>query len=107
MKFSAKTTMKTATFRDLSLGRHQGVLGENPLAGYLDARERYRPRTLGNLAVYAAFTGVVVALALSLLNLYRVATRPEMEGDACRDALIDEKGGEDRERTEEGGDEGT
>lgn len=90
MKFSAKTVMKTATFRDLSLGRHQGVLGENPLSGYLDSRERYSTHTMGNLAVYAAFTGVVVALALSLLNLYRVATRPEMDIDTSREALIEE-----------------
>ena len=39
MKFSTKTVMKMATFRNLSLGRNQGSLVVNPLAGYLDARE--------------------------------------------------------------------
>lgn len=32
----AKTTMNTATFRDLSLANLQGTLVENPLSGYRD-----------------------------------------------------------------------
>lgn len=34
MKFMAKTTMNTATFRDLSLATAQGTLVDRPLAGY-------------------------------------------------------------------------
>lgn len=34
MKFMAKTTMNTATFRDLALANAQGTLVDNPLSGY-------------------------------------------------------------------------
>lgn len=41
MKFMAKTTMYTATFRDLSLASSQGTLVENPLSGYRDGSISY------------------------------------------------------------------
>lgn len=73
MKFSAKTVMKTATFRDLSLGRSQGVLAENPLSGYFDASEQYQQQTLGNIGTYFFLVSMAAALCYSLWNLYKVA----------------------------------
>jgi hypothetical protein len=36
MKFMAKTTMNTATFRDIALANSQGTLVSNPLSGVND-----------------------------------------------------------------------
>eukprot|EP00804_Cyclotella_cryptica_P002572 CCRYP_010406-RA/>CCRYP_010406-RA protein AED:0.04 eAED:0.04 QI:451/1/1/1/1/1/3/884/508 len=75
MKFSAKTVMKTATFRDLSLGMHQGTLAENPLSGYFDASQQYRVHTLGNVATYLFLVATSAAFILSVLNFFRVVKR--------------------------------
>ena len=75
MKFSAKTVMKTATFRDLSLGRYQGSLVEYPLSGYFDASKQYRQKTWGNVGTYFFLASASCVLLLSLWNLVRVAGR--------------------------------
>lgn len=52
MKFSAKTVMKTATFRDLSLGRTQATLVEYPLSGFFDNTDHYQKNTMENIRTY-------------------------------------------------------
>jgi hypothetical protein len=42
MKFMAKTTMKTATFRDMTLAQQQGTLADAPLSGY-QLKVRHNP----------------------------------------------------------------
>ena len=91
MKFSAKTVMKTATFRDLSLGRNQGSLVEYPLSGYFDASQQYRRQTMGNVATYFFLVAAAAALVLSLWNLYKVskqARRSNVGVAANSDSLL-------------------
>lgn len=73
MKFSAKTVMKTATFRDLSLGRNQGVLAKYPLSGYFDGSQQYIHETKGNVGTYIFLVSASCALCFSVWNLYKVA----------------------------------
>ena len=42
MKFMAKTTMNTATFRDMSLGRYQGTLTATQMNGYNVSKSWHR-----------------------------------------------------------------
>ena len=42
MKFMAKTTMKTATFRDLALASAQGTLVDTPMSGYFNVKNKAR-----------------------------------------------------------------
>jgi len=72
MKFSAKTVMKTATFRDLSLGRTQQTLVEYPLSGFLDESDHYHRHTMDNIATYFYLCAAVLATIYSLYNLYIV-----------------------------------
>jgi len=51
----AKTTMNTATFRDLSLARMQGTLADSPLAGFMTQNGRkgyYRRASFGTFLTY-------------------------------------------------------
>ena len=91
MKFSAKTVMKTATFRDLSLGRYQGSLAENPLSGYVDSSTEYQQQSMGNVSTYFFLVGASAALCLSLWNLYRVvkqSRRGNVGGSTNSDSLL-------------------
>ena len=72
MKFSAKTYMQTATFRDLSLGRSQSTLVDSPLSGYFLSTDHYQKNTLGNFKTYGFLTFTVVALIYSVYNLSAV-----------------------------------
>lgn len=72
MKFSAKTVMKTATFRDMSLGRAQGTLVKSPLAGYLNTRGAYRQKLVGNFFTYFFFALSSFALIYALVSFNRV-----------------------------------
>ena len=78
MKFSAKTYMKTATFRDLSLGRAQGTLVEDPFSGYIDESNwlsntlgisKYYQQTLLNLVTYFFFMGTVFGMCTAIYLL--------------------------------------
>jgi hypothetical protein len=75
MKFSAKTVMKTATFRDLSLAKHQGTLVKDPLAGYYDDRHLYRHRGWQHTGNYFFLFLSCGALAFSVWNFYKVHTQ--------------------------------
>jgi hypothetical protein len=54
MKFMAKTTMNTATFRDLAVATAQGTLVDQPLAGYYAARTSFGMSTLGTYLFFVA-----------------------------------------------------
>ena len=73
MKFSAKTTMHTATFRDLSLGRNQATLVKYPLSGFFDEQDRYTRDVVGNFVTYFFFASVVFGFLYSVYYLYKVA----------------------------------
>ena len=74
MKFSAKTVMKTATFRDVSLARAQGTLVKDPLSGYREnSRGPYRMTMLRNYLGFFFFIGTTIAMIASLYLLYMVA----------------------------------
>ena len=79
MKFSAKTVMKTATFRDLSLGRTQATLVEYPLSGFFADTDHYHRNTMSNVKTYAFLTATVVGLVYSVFNLYVVWKNVKVE----------------------------
>lgn len=72
MKFSAKTVMKTATFRDLSLARTQATLAQYPLSGFFEEDDHYHRHTMASLGTYFFLIAVVVAFVYSLINLFVV-----------------------------------
>lgn len=80
MKFSAKTVMKTATFRDLSLGRTQATLVEYPLTGFFEETDHYRLNTMGNIGTYFCLSAAVMGFFYSLFNLYFVSKVAKAEG---------------------------
>lgn len=85
MKFSAKTVMKTATFRDLSLGRTQATLVEYPLSGFLDAADHYRRHWMDNFVTYFSLSAAVIVLFYSLYTFYtavKVAKTEELKNDS-------------------------
>jgi len=72
MKFSAKTVMNTATFRDLSLGKTQATLAEYPLSGFYENSDKYKKDTIGNIRTYAFLGFTMIGLIYSLYNLVAV-----------------------------------
>jgi len=79
MKFSAKTVMKTATLRDLSLGRTQATLVEYPLSGFFEDTDHYRRDTMGNIGTYLFFCAAVCAMLFSLFNLCVISRAAKLE----------------------------
>jgi hypothetical protein len=55
MKFSAKTYMQTATFRDMSLGRKHNTMADSPLAGFYHNAE-YQSYFWTNFWTYFMFS---------------------------------------------------
>jgi hypothetical protein len=85
MKFSAKTVMKTATFRDLSLGRTQTTLVEYPLSGFFVDTDHYQRHTMTNIRTYAFFSVTVIGLLYSVFNLYMVWKNVGVGGSKAAD----------------------
>lgn len=69
MKFMAKTVMKTATFRDMSLANAQGTLTDTPLAAY---RHSARHRALLAVSVYLGFLFAGCCLCTGVRKFMRV-----------------------------------
>ena len=88
MKFSAKTVMKTATFRDMSLGRAQGSLVKSPLAGYLHTSGLYRQKMMGNVWTYFFFALTSGALIYALVNFFHVKKETNFEFDNHESLLV-------------------
>ena len=87
MKFSAKLVMKTATFRDVSLGTAQATLTANPLSGYVKSSKSYRREGFENFMTWFFLVGVSSAFVYSLWNLYKVSKEteimPELKAALC------------------------
>lgn len=93
MKFSAKTVMKTATFRDMSLGRAQGTLAKSPLAGYLHTKGMYREKMMGNFFTYFFFASATLFLVYALVSFYRVKIDTKYEfNTSTNESLLVDKG---------------
>jgi hypothetical protein len=81
MKFMAKTTMNTATFRDLSLARSQGTLVDSPLAGYLDGKARsnhYFLQNAGSVANYMFLAVSATVLVYGVANFWKVRRKVKL-----------------------------
>ncbi len=92
IKFSAQTRLQTATFRGLSLGKHQGTLTKYPLSGFVDAKKEYHSKTRGNFIKYSFLFLSSCAFCFSLWNLYKVTKNTRQRGNdaSSQDALIDD-----------------
>jgi hypothetical protein len=92
MKFSAKTTMYTATFRDLSLARSQNSLAAAPMSGYWSSDRHYNRAWLGNLATYALLALATTCLCCACFSLYKAKTETDYDlSGVFRDSLLSEK----------------
>ncbi|KAL7554809.1 hypothetical protein ACHAWF_018358 [Thalassiosira exigua] len=87
MKFSAKTVMKTATFKDIALGDSQGSLAESPLSGYIDGSHEYKQNKMGTFLAYFFLTLMSFLFIYSLVGLFMAVKRMKAS-QASRDALL-------------------
>jgi hypothetical protein len=81
MKFSAKTVMYTATFRDLALGKMQHTLVETQMSKYYDSS--YEQDFIGNFVTYFVFTSALLCLLTSLVCCYRCKQQGEYDVDGA------------------------
>jgi len=70
MKFMAKTTMNTATFRDMSLGRYQGTLTATQMNGY-NIRNSWRGNLFSNVLTYLFLCASLVIFFYGCIFLYK------------------------------------
>jgi len=90
MKFSAKTVMQTATFRDMSLARAQNSLAAKPLSGFLNFDFRYRRQFFANVFTYLLLIFSTWCLCYSCVFLYRAKQEhrvafTDIQGDLMAD----------------------
>ena len=71
MKFMAKTTMNTATFRDMSLGRYQGTLVATPLNGF-QGKQSWRKESWSNKLTYLFLSVSVIIFLYGLIYFLRM-----------------------------------
>lgn len=88
MKFSAKTVMKTATFRDLSVASNRGTLAEYPLSGFIDHSWKYQRHTAGNVLTYLFLVSAIAIFCYSLLTLSNIVKGARVV-PTLRAALLD------------------
>ena len=77
----AKTTMNTATFRDLSLGRSQGTLVDHPLAGFMGANVRSRHYLVDSVGTVFNYVFLVVSVAVlfyGVTNFWKVRRKVKL-----------------------------
>lgn len=67
----AKTTMNTATFRDMSMGRYQGTLVSTPLAGF-EGKKHWRTESFSNKLTYFFLAVAALFFAYGLIFFIRV-----------------------------------
>ena len=72
MKFSAKTVMRTATFRDIAISHSQGTLASNSLAGYINESFEFHSKTKTNAITYTFLIAMSMLCAGSLYYLVKV-----------------------------------
>jgi hypothetical protein len=71
MKFMAKTTMNTATFRDMSLGRYQGTLTATQMNGY-NVSKTWRREGFSTFLTYLFLCSSLVFFMYGSIYLYKV-----------------------------------
>lgn len=64
MKFMAKTTMYTATFRDLVLANTQGTLVDHPLSGYRDGNIKYLSSYNATRSVFLEYLFLIFSICV-------------------------------------------
>jgi hypothetical protein len=72
MKFMAKTTMKSATFRDLAVANAQGTLVDSPMSGYRVQR-KHRQTFFGTYFFFAVSTLFFIASAFRFRRVRKEA----------------------------------
>ncbi|KAL7499869.1 hypothetical protein ACHAWT_008717 [Skeletonema menzelii] len=72
MKFSAKTTMRTATFRDLAMANMQGTLTTQSLAGYVNESFEFHSKTKTNAITYTFLISMSMLCACSIYYLVKI-----------------------------------
>ena len=72
MKFMAKTTMNTATFRDLTLGKTQGTLVNYPFTGNSATQTNYRKLAFGTFFTYVFFLFSTAVCLLGVVSFVKV-----------------------------------
>lgn len=79
MKFMAKTSMNTATFRDMSLGRYQGTLTATQMNGY-NVSNTWRREGFSNVLTYFFLCVSLIIFIYGSVYLYKakVATNYQM-----------------------------
>lgn len=92
MKFSAKTVMQTATFRDMSLARAQNSLASKPLSGFMNLDHYYRNEFFGNVFTYLLLGFSLFCLCYSLVFLYKVRRDTNYDFADIQGDLLAEKG---------------
>jgi len=70
MKFMAKTTMNTATFRDMSLGRYQGTLTATQMNGY-NVNKNWRREAFSNVLTYFFLCVSLVIFGYGSIYFYK------------------------------------
>lgn len=72
MKFSAKTVMKVASFRDISIANLQGTLSKNALSGFVDTSFEFHNKTKTNALTYTFLISMSLLCIGSLVYLVKV-----------------------------------
>jgi hypothetical protein len=67
----AKTTMNTATFRDMSMGRYLGTLVSTPLSGF-EGSKSWRSESFSNKMTYFFLCVAAIVFAYGLIYFVRV-----------------------------------
>ena len=70
MKFMAKTTMNTATFRDMSLGRYQGTLTATQMNGFSGSKN-WRQEAWENALTYLFLSFSLVVFIYGSVYFYK------------------------------------
>ena len=72
MKFSAKTVMRTASFRDLAIANLQGTLTSHSLSGYVDQTYEFHSHTKTNALTYTFLISMCMLCVASLVYLVKI-----------------------------------
>lgn len=72
MKFSAKTVMRTASFRDLAMANLQGTLTTHSLSGFVDTTFEFQNKNKTNALTYTFLVSMSLLCLGSLYYLVQV-----------------------------------
>eukprot|EP00573_Skeletonema_grethae_P002842 CAMPEP_0201688566 /NCGR_PEP_ID=MMETSP0578-20130828/2310_1 /ASSEMBLY_ACC=CAM_ASM_000663 /TAXON_ID=267565 /ORGANISM="Skeletonema grethea, Strain CCMP 1804" /LENGTH=575 /DNA_ID=CAMNT_0048172929 /DNA_START=180 /DNA_END=1907 /DNA_ORIENTATION=+ len=90
MKFSAKTVMRTASFRDLSMANLQGTLTAHSLSGYVDQTFEFHSKTKTNAFTYTFLVTMSMLCIGSLYYLVKIIVEANrsMSAPALSETLV-------------------